>query len=190
MLNYQPLVNPHDNMVKGFEALMRWDLPDTGFVSPSVFIPIAEQTDLIIRLGEWALRQACNDAVQWPGGLRVAVNVSAKQFVNEDFPRVVASALESSGLEAGRLELEITESVFVGDTDTVDKMFTDLKKLGVRLSLDDFGTGYSSLGYLKRAPFDKIKIDQGFVRGCTESGDTNPAIISAIVGLALSLIHI
>jgi len=184
---YQPLVNPNDNRVLAFEALMRWNHPELGAISPGLFIPIAEQSDLIIKLGEWAMRQACLDAAKWPGNLRVAVNVSARQFMNEELPRVVTSALAKSGLSPARLELEITESVFVGDVEAVDKMFATLKKIGVRLAMDDFGTGYSSLGYLKRAPFDKIKIDQSFVRGCTESGNTNPAIISAIVGLAAAL---
>ncbi|HSG35612.1 MAG TPA: EAL domain-containing protein [Sphingomonadaceae bacterium] len=186
-LSYQPLVDPKDNCVKAFEALMRWDHPELGNVNPGLFIPIAEKSDLIIKLGEWALRQACMDAAQWPDGLQVAVNVSARQFMNEDLPKVVVSALSKSGLDPSRLDLEITESVFVGDVEAVDKMFATLKKIGVRLSMDDFGTGYSSLGYLNRAPFDKIKIDQSFVRGCTESGNTNPAIISAIVALAQAL---
>ena len=164
-LKYQPLVDPKTNLVKSFEALMRWEHPELGNVSPGLFIPIAEQTDLIVHLGDWALKQACSDAAGWPGHLRVAVNVSARQFMNSDFPRTVASALSQSELPPGRLELEITESVFVGDVEAVDKTFRSLKRLGVRLAMDDFGTGYSSLGYLKRAPFDKIKIDQSFVRG-------------------------
>ncbi|MBV7264759.1 EAL domain-containing protein [Erythrobacter ani] len=186
-LNYQPLVDPKSDTVKSFEALMRWQHPDEGPISPSLFIPIAEQTDLIIKLGDWALRQACMDAARWPGDARVAVNVSAKQFMSSDFRKSVASALAASELPPARLELEITESVFVGDVEHVDKTFASLKRLGVRMAMDDFGTGYSSLGYLKRAPFDKIKIDQSFVHGCTEGGDTNPAIITAIVSLAKSL---
>lgn len=186
-MNYQPLVDPKENKLKGFEALMRWHHPTEGDISPAHFIPIAEQTDLIIKLGDWALRQACMDAAKWPGQARVAVNVSARQFISTDFRKVVASALAASQLPPSRLELEITESVFVGDVKSVDKTFASLKRLGVRLAMDDFGTGYSSLGYLKRAPFDKIKIDQSFVRGCTESGDTNPAIITAIVSLAKAL---
>lgn len=186
-LHYQALVNPQDDIVRGFEALMRWNHPELGPISPAIFIPIAEETDLIIKIGEWALLRACEDAAQWPGELRVAVNVSAKQFMNHDLPGVVASALVKSGLEPSQLELEITESVFVGDVEEVDKVFAVLKRLGLRLVLDDFGTGYSSLGYLNRAPFDKIKIDQSFVRGCTESGNTNPAIISAVVNLAQAL---
>ncbi|MDE2569874.1 MAG: EAL domain-containing protein [Sphingomonadales bacterium] len=186
-MHYQPLVSPQDHTVRGFEALMRWVRAESGPVSPAKFIPIAEQTDLIVQLGSWALRQACEDAVQWPGQLRVAVNVSAKQFMNADFPKIVASALSSSGLEPDRLDLEITESVFVGEVEAVDKTFAQLKRLGVRLAMDDFGTGYSSLGYLNRAPFDKIKIDQTFVHGCSAGGTTNPAIISAIVALAKAL---
>jgi diguanylate cyclase (GGDEF)-like protein len=186
-LHYQPLIDPTENRVKGAEALMRWIHPQGGTIGPERFIPIAEQSDLIVHMGGWALRQACVDAAAWPGNLRVAVNISARQFMKSDFVKVVANALASSGLAPSRLELEITESVFVGDVEEVDKIFIALKRLGVRLALDDFGTGYSSLGYLKRAPFNKIKIDQSFVRGCTQNGDTNPAIISAIVALAKAL---
>jgi len=186
-LAYQPLVDPITNEVKCFEALLRWHDEDEGDISPAQFIPVAENDDLIIRIGEMALKQACMDALSWPETIRVAVNVSAKQFIRPGYRKAVAAALQASGLPPGRLELEITESVFVGDLDTVDAIFRDLKKLGVRLSLDDFGTGYSSLGYLKHGHFNKIKIDQSFVRGCTENGDTNPAIITAIVALAKAL---
>ncbi|NVD45557.1 putative bifunctional diguanylate cyclase/phosphodiesterase [Qipengyuania atrilutea] len=184
---YQPLVDPLDNRAKCFEALMRWDHPQRGRISPAAFIPIAERSDLILHLGEWALRQACKDAEQWPDDVRVAVNVSARQFMQANMPKLVASALSSSGIKASRLTLEVTESVFIGGVEAVDEIFARLDRLGVRLAMDDFGTGYSSLGYLKRAPFKKIKIDQSFVRGCTESGDTNPAIISAVVALARAL---
>jgi diguanylate cyclase (GGDEF)-like protein/PAS domain S-box-containing protein len=186
-LAYQPLVDPATNEVKCFEALLRWHDEEEGDISPARFIPVAENDDLIIRIGEMALRQACIDALAWPETIRVAVNVSAKQFIRPGYRKAVAAALEASGLPPGRLELEITESVFVGDLDSVDAIFRDLKKLGVRLALDDFGTGYSSLGYLKHGHFDKIKIDQSFVRGCTENGDINPAIIAAIVALAKAL---
>ncbi|SMQ63255.1 diguanylate cyclase (GGDEF) domain-containing protein [Altererythrobacter xiamenensis] len=186
-LAYQPLVDPTDNRVKCFEALMRWEHPHEGTISPGVFIPIAEKSELILILGEWALRQACRDAAQWPDHIHVAVNVSARQFMQADMPKLVSSALRSSSLAASRLELEVTESVFVGGVEAVDQTFDRLDRLGVRLAMDDFGTGYSSLGYLKRAPFKKIKIDQSFVQGCTESGDTNPAIISAVVALAKAL---
>ena len=186
-LAYQPLVDPRTTEVKCFEALLRWNHPEQGAISPGVFIPIAEENDLIIALGDMALRQACRDAVQWPDSIRVAVNVSAKQFMKPQFHRSVAAALEASGLSPTRLELEITESVFVGDLEHVEATFHDLRKLGLRLVLDDFGTGYSSLAYLKNGHFNKLKIDQSFVRGCTESGDTNPAIITAIVALAKAL---
>ena len=186
-LAYQPLVDPVTNEVKCFEALLRWHDEDQGYISPAQFIPVAENDDLIIRIGEAALKQACIDAQAWPDPIRVAVNVSAKQFIRPGLRKAVAAALEASGLPPQRLELEITESVFVGDLETVDATFRDLKKLGVRLALDDFGTGYSSLGYLKHGHFDKIKIDQSFVRGCTENGDINPAIITAIVALAKAL---
>src|SRR5690606_36893535 len=130
---YQPVVRAADDIVTGFEALMRWNHPERGLISPGVFIPIAEDTDLIDMLGEWALRQACADAAQWPAGLRVAVNVSAHQFSSDNLPGLVAEALASAGLKPHQLELEITESVFMGDADTVDEMFTRLKKLGVKL---------------------------------------------------------
>ncbi|WP_086616957.1 putative bifunctional diguanylate cyclase/phosphodiesterase [Erythrobacter tepidarius] len=186
-LAYQPLVDPATNEVRCFEALLRWHDGEEGAISPADFIPIAENDDLILRIGEMALRQACTDAMQWPETIRVAVNVSAKQFVRPGFVKTVAGALQASGLASSRLELEITESVFVGDLEAVDAIFRDLKKLGVRFALDDFGTGYSSLAYLKNGHFDKLKIDQSFVRGCTENGDINPAIITAIVALAKAL---
>ena len=186
-LCYQPVVHSKSNMVTGVEALIRWTHRERGVISPSVFIPIAEEANLIWKLGEWVLRQACADAAGWPGDMRVAVNVSPIQFANADLPKIVAQALEASGLAPGRLELEITESVFLGDTAETNRMFKALKDLGVRLALDDFGTGYSSLGYLQSAPFDKIKIDQSFVRDATVPGSRNGAIIAAIVALAEAL---
>jgi len=184
---YQPVVDPVTSEVKVFEALLRWDHPDHGPISPAIFIPLAEEHDLILMLGEMALNQACRDALRWPESISVAVNVSAKQFMKPDFHRKVATALEISGLSPPRLELEITENIFAGDHGNITGMIEALHKLGVRLVLDDFGTGYSSLGYLKHGHFDKIKIDQSFVHGCTASGDTNPAIITAIVALAKAL---
>ncbi|HVR91103.1 MAG TPA: EAL domain-containing protein [Novosphingobium sp.] len=184
---YQPVVDAQSHRVVGLEALMRWDHPELGSVSPAVFIPIAEDTQLIGPLGEWALRRACDDAAQLPGNIRIAVNVSPAQFANEGLPAIVASALANSQLASDRLELELTESIFLSSGDNTDRMFGALKKLGVRLALDDFGTGYSSLGYLKSAPFDKIKIDQSFIRGVTQPGNRNGAIITAIVSLAEAL---
>ncbi|WP_066656584.1 MULTISPECIES: putative bifunctional diguanylate cyclase/phosphodiesterase [unclassified Sphingomonas] len=186
-VNYQPLVTAATNRVAGFEALLRWNHPTRGRISPALFIPIAEETNLIVRLGEWTLRQACMDAAGWPGELRVAVNISPIQFANPNLPQIVVSALAASGLRPDRLELEITESVFLDCGAQADKMFETLKKIGVRLALDDFGTGYSSLGYLQSTPFDKIKIDQSFVRDASKPGSRNSAIISAIVTLANAL---
>ncbi len=186
-VHYQPVVRAADNRVVGVEALVRWNHPEKGLISPARFIPIAEESNLIKGIGEWVLRRACAEAAAWPGHLRVAVNVSPVQFADDGFPALVASALASSGIEPERLELEITESVFLQEGGTTNERFKALKGLGVRLALDDFGTGYSSLGYLKNAPFDKIKIDQSFVRGATEKGSRNRAIIAAIVALAQAL---
>jgi diguanylate cyclase (GGDEF)-like protein/PAS domain S-box-containing protein len=186
-LHYQPVVRTADNMVVGMEALMRWEHADRGFVSPGVFIPVAEESNLINVLGAWALRRACLDATAWPEAVRVAVNVSALQFTNSDFPAVVAAVLEESGLEPSRLELELTESVFMGDSETTEQTFKTLKDLGVRLALDDFGTGYSSLSYLRSAPFDKIKVDKSFVDSCTQKDQNSAKIIAAIIGLSNAL---
>ncbi len=186
-LAYQPIVNAVTNIVTGFEALVRWHHPERGPISPALFVSIAEETNLIGKLGEWVLRKACDDAVKWPGKLRVAVNVSPIQFADDQLPKIVTNALLHSGLSPDLLELEITENVFLGESTNTATMFTALKQVGVRLALDDFGTGYSSLGYLQTAPFDKIKIDQSFVRGATEPGSRNGAIIAAIVALAEAL---
>jgi diguanylate cyclase (GGDEF)-like protein len=183
-LHYQPFVDAATNRVVGAETLLRWNHPRRGPVSPAVFIPIAEESNLICRIGEWVLRTACHDASSWPESLRVAVNVSPVQFADETLPSIVVSALAASGLDPARLELEITESVFVREGTGTDAMFKALDALGVKLALDDFGTGYSSLSYLKSAPFSKIKIDQSFVLGATEKGSRNKAIIAAIVALA------
>jgi diguanylate cyclase (GGDEF)-like protein/PAS domain S-box-containing protein len=186
-LNYQPVVRIEDNMVVGMEALMRWEHAERGFVSPAVFIPAAEESNLINILGAWALHRACRDATAWPEAVRVAVNVSVLQFTNADFPSVVMSALEESGLDPSRLELELTESVFMGDSETTEQTFKTLKDLGVRLALDDFGTGYSSLSYLRSAPFDKIKVDKSFVDSCTQKDQNSAKIIAAIIGLSNAL---
>jgi diguanylate cyclase (GGDEF)-like protein len=186
-LHYQPVVRTEDNMVVTFEALMRWEHPERGPIRPDVFVPIAEESDLINQLGAWALNRACRDAMAWPKSVRVAVNVSAAQFAHSDLIGIVAQALETSGLEANRLELELTESVFMGDGETVDDIFRALKDLGVRLALDDFGTGYSSLSYLRAAPFDKIKVDRTFVDDCTQKDHNSAKIIAAIIGLSDAL---
>ena len=187
VMHYQPIVKSRDYKLSGFEALIRWEHPDRGFISPEIFIACAEDIGIIGQIGEWAINKVCEQAAQWPVELRVAVNVSPTQFGNDDFVQIVQRALQKSGLDPSRLELEITESVFAGDEDLTLKIFNELKELGVRLALDDFGTGYSSMSYLRNAPFDKIKIDQSFVRGSTEEGNNNSAIISAIVSLAQAL---
>ena len=184
---YQPVVSTATNRITGFEALLRWHHPMKGQISPDKFIGIAEDTGLILPIGEWALRQTCEHLAGWPDEVRVAVNVSPHQFANPQLPAIVASAIAQSGIRADRLELELTESVFVADSASTDAMFAALKGIGVRIALDDFGTGYSSLGYLKKAPFDKIKIDQSFVRGATEKGSRLGAIITSITSLAHAL---
>lgn len=187
IMHYQPIVKSDTYKVAVFESLIRWNHPDRGFVSPELFIDVAEEIGLINEIGEWALRKVCEQASEWPVELRVAVNVSATQFIQDGFVDLVKNALQASKLDPARLELEITESVFIGDAEQTQETFLALKKLGVRLALDDFGTGYSSLSYLQHAPFDKIKIDQSFVRGATEPDNNNAAIMSAIVGLADAL---
>lgn len=184
---YQPVVNVASETISGFEALARWNHPVRGMISPGAFIPIAEESGLIMQLGEWVLRTACADAAGWPNQVRIAVNVSPIQFADPAFPAIVLNALAQSGLEPERLELEITESVFLDDKLDATRIFERLKAIGVRLALDDFGTGYSALGYLRTAPFDKIKIDQSFVRGAAQPGSANSAIIRSIVSLAEAL---
>ena len=186
-LAYQALIDSDSEEVACFEALLRWDHPERGGISPSVFVPVAEEAGLIDTLGLFALRQACKDAAGWPESVRVAVNVSVPQFMSDDFVDRVRAALTESGLCPGRLTLEITENIFMADPDAVTHSIRQLKKLGVQLALDDFGTGYSSFGYLQHAPFDKIKIDQSFVRGSTVGDTNNAKIVRAIVGLADAL---
>ncbi|VVT23011.1 Cyclic di-GMP phosphodiesterase Gmr [Sphingomonas sp. EC-HK361] len=186
-LTYQPVVSTRTEKIVGYEALVRWTHPVHGSISPSDFIPVAEECGMIEAIGEWVLRTAVDEAARWPGHVRVAVNVSPIQFANPALPVIVTNALAASGLPAGRLELEITEGVFLNESASSERMFQALKGIGVRLALDDFGTGYSSLGYLKSAPFDKIKIDQSFVRGAIQPGNRNAAIIKAIVTLADTL---
>jgi diguanylate cyclase (GGDEF)-like protein/PAS domain S-box-containing protein len=185
-LFYQPLYNLGDERVTGCEALLRWRHPDRGMVSPADFIPLAEEIGLIVPLGEWVLRTACAEAAKWPDHVRLAVNLSPAQFRDRGLVRTVVSALAASGLPAQRLELEITESVLLQDNQANMQMLHDLKALGVRISMDDFGTGYSSLSYLRSFPFDKIKIDQTFVRDILEDSDAM-AIIKAVLDLGASM---
>jgi len=184
---YQPVVRAAGEEICGFEALVRWNHPQRGAISPDKFIPLAEESGLIASIGQWVLNTALTEAANWPDHIRVAVNLSPIQFNDPSIVDLVAQLLSETGVRADRLELEITEGVFLAEGDATDDTFAKLKKLGVRLALDDFGTGYSSLGYLKKAPFDKIKIDQSFVRGAASTTNRNSAIIRAIVTLAETL---
>ncbi|KQO54713.1 EAL domain-containing protein [Methylobacterium sp. Leaf85] len=180
-LHYQPVVDLATDSVSGVEALMRWPHPTRGMIPPSTVVEIAEETGLIVELGNWALREACREAASWTHSARIAVNVSAMQFREPGLEQCVIMALSASGLAADRLELEITESVLIQDTEAVIACLHRLRYLGVRIALDDFGTGYSSLSYLRQFPFDKIKIDRSFIREIADP-DT-AAIVRAIVGL-------
>ena len=185
-LHFQPLYSLREERLKAFEALIRWPHPQRGMISPADFIPLAEETGLIVQIGEWVIREACRQAASWPGDISVAVNVSPKQFLSPNLAIVVMSALTTAGLPATRLELEITESIFISNVERTLDALHGLRKLGVRIALDDFGTGYSSLSYLRSFPFDKLKIDQSFVRDLTAGGNAN-AVIRAITTLADAL---
>jgi diguanylate cyclase (GGDEF)-like protein len=179
VLHYQPVLNLLSGELSGFEALVRWHHPTRGLISPAEFIPLAEETGLIVALGEWALREACREAASWPSDLRVAVNVSAVQFQRPGLELAVVKALAASGLAPRQLELEITESVLVQDAIVAMDCLHRLRTLGVRIALDDFGTGYSSLSYLRSFAFDKLKIDRSFIK---EIADPDVAtIVRAIV---------
>ncbi len=185
-LFYQPLVSVQANEITGFEALLRWHHPQRGTVSPAEFIPLAEEIGLIVPLGEWVLRQACHDAIGWPGDLKVAVNLSPAQFKGKKILETVVMALAVSCLPAARLELEITEGVLLVEHEATVAILHQLRSLGVRIAMDDFGTGYSSLSYLRSFPFDKIKIDGSFIRNIS-SQESSLAIIRAVTGLSTSL---
>ena len=186
-VRYQPIVRASNEEICGFEALVRWDHPSRGPISPEVFISIAEECGLINSLGEFVLRESIATAAKWPETVRMAVNLSPIQFNNPKLSETIAALLSAHEMRAERLELELTEGIFLSEGEATDEIFSRLKNIGVRLALDDFGTGYSSLGYLKTAPFDKIKIDQSFVRGASNVKSRNSAIIRAIVALAESL---
>jgi diguanylate cyclase (GGDEF)-like protein len=184
---FQPSVNASSEAVTGFEALVRWEHPEQGPVSPVQFIPLAEEIGLIDEIGEWVLRTACAEAAKWPQNISVAVNLSPVQFKSHALPAMVRSVLSDTELPANRLELEITEGVFLSNDEHVHEMIGNLKAIGLKLALDDFGTGYSSLSYLQRVPFDKIKIDRSFVSGASDPTSRNAALIRAMVGLASDL---
>ncbi len=184
-IHYQPLVDLRSEEVTGCEALLRWRHPERGLISPAEFIPVAEDTGLIVELGEWVLRTACAEAASWPDHIRVAVNVSPVQLKCPTLALKIVGALENSGLRANRLEIEITEAVLIRDDETALTILHQLRDIGVRIALDDFGTGYSSLSYLKRFPFDKIKIDSCFISDIAEI-DGSSAIVQAVVNIAAS----
>jgi len=185
-LHYQPLVDIAADRISGFESLLRWRHPQRGMISPADFIPVAEDIGLIVALGEWVLREACTEAAKWPTDVKVAVNLSPVQFRSRNLVQVVISALAHSGLSPRRLELEITESLFLAETEANLAILHQLRELGVSISMDDFGTGYSSLSYLRSFPFDKIKIDRSFVKDLGQRSDC-VAIVRAISGLGRSL---
>ncbi len=185
-LFYQPMMDVATNSIVAFEALIRWNHPVNGRISPGAFMPVAEATGLITQIGEWVLAQACTDAMGWPPEVRLSVNVSPVQLARRGLAHAVMNALNASGLTAKRLDLEITEGVLLESTEQTLSILHQLRDLGVGVSMDDFGTGYSSISYLRRFPFDKIKIDQSFVRDLGQSEDA-VAIIRAVISLGRSL---
>ena len=185
-VHYQPIHDLNTDQITAFEALIRWNHPLRGMISPMDFIPLAEETGLITQLGDWILRKACMDAAAWSREVRVAVNLSPVQFRNSNLVQSVISALAASGLAPERLELEITESVLLQDSEATLAALHKLRSFGVKISMDDFGTGYSSLSYLRSFPFDKIKIDRSFVHELATREDSM-AIVRAVTGLGKSL---
>jgi EAL domain-containing protein (putative c-di-GMP-specific phosphodiesterase class I) len=183
---YQPIHDIKSDHIICFEALVRWNHPLRGMTPPTDFIPLAEETGLIVPIGNWVLRKACADAAGWSQNVGVAVNLSPAQFKNRNLVPSVIAALAASGLAAHRLELEITESVLLQDSEATLATLHRLRDAGIRISMDDFGTGYSSLSYLRSFPFNKIKIDQSFVRELASRGESM-AIVRAVTGLGRSL---
>ena len=186
-LHYQPFINVASGETCGFEALLRWHHPQRGMVSPAQFIPLAEETGLIVPLGEWVLRTACAEAAKWPDDLKIAINLSPVQFRSPELVPVIVHALASSGVSPERLELEVTETAIIQDSEAVFAALSQLHDLGVRIALDDFGTGYSSLSFLQKFPFDKVKIDRSFVSELSGATDESRRIARAIVRFAVSL---
>ncbi|MHC2623577.1 diguanylate cyclase (GGDEF)-like protein [Bradyrhizobium huanghuaihaiense] len=186
-LHYQPFVGAATGKTYGFEALLRWHHPQRGMVLPGEFIPLAEETGLIVPLGEWVLRTACAEAATWPAHVRIAINLSPAQFRSKELVPVIVGALASSGLAPHRLELEVTETVIMHDSEAVFAVLAELRELGVRIALDDFGTGYSSLSFLQRFPFDKVKIDRSFVNELSSPRAEARHLARAVVRFAVSL---
>ncbi len=185
-LHYQPLVTLASGAIDALEALVRWNHPERGLIPPDSFIPLAEETGLMTPIGAWVLNRACADAVQWPDNIRVAVNISAAQFKGNGLVSAVTEALAQAGLPPRRLELEITETALLTDSEATIGILRELRSMGVRIAMDDFGTGYSSLGYIRSFPFDKIKIDRRFVADIETSSDCK-AIVRAVTGLGIDL---
>ena len=184
-LHYQPQAHI-DGEITGFEALVRWHHPRQGLVAPGTFIPLAEESGIIVELGEWILRTACREAASWPRPLDIAINLSPVQFQHGDLAKLVHQMLLETGLAPARLELEITEGVLIGDFNRAVSILRRLKALGVRIAMDDFGTGYSSLSYLQSFPFDKIKIDQSFIANLGHSQQA-ATIVRAVIALGRGL---
>ncbi|HLB57668.1 MAG TPA: EAL domain-containing protein, partial [Gammaproteobacteria bacterium] len=190
VLHYQPKLNLSDGMIIGVEALIRWENPEAGLINPAKFIPLAEETGLIMQIGEWALREACRAAKSWQDQdyqpVSVAVNLSPKQFRHQDIAQLVATILSDTGLNSEYLELEITETAIMDNVEKAIQRLNDIKAMGVKISIDDFGTGYTSISYLKQFPVDGLKIDQSFIKGIPENKD-DAAITSAVIALAHNL---
>jgi diguanylate cyclase (GGDEF)-like protein/PAS domain S-box-containing protein len=186
-LVYQPVIGVATDDIVGMEALLRWHHPRSGIIAPSEFVPVAEESGLIVPIGEWVIRQACFDATRWPGHVRIALNLSPVQFRSPHFVQTVVNTLAVSGLVPSRLELEITEDVLLTDSAENLTALENLRSLGVRIVMDDFGTGYSSLNYLRRFPFDKVKIDRSFIDDLAEGNLESRAIVQAVVSLATAL---
>ncbi len=187
VLHYQPVVDANSSSIVSFEALVRWDSADHGFVSPGKFIPLAEETRLIVPIGKWVLREACRQARSWPDHVKVNVNVSPEQLLEPDFHDDVVKALAETGLRPERLEVEVTESIFLRDATTARTALEQIMALGCSVALDDFGTGYSSLGYIRKLKFSTIKVDRTFVQGAAQNSSESLAIINAVVAMAKSL---
>ncbi|NJM34715.1 MAG: EAL domain-containing protein, partial [Rhodomicrobium sp.] len=185
-LHYQPIMRIDGPRIVGFEALIRWPHPVRGLMSPSAFIPLAEDVGLIATLGEWVLRRACLDAAGWPEAVKVSVNLSPAQFRNAKLIDIVIAALRDARLPAKRLELEITETVLLSETEATLAILNHLHALGVQIAMDDFGTGYSSLSYFRNFRFDRIKIDSSFIRNISDDA-SSLAVIRAVTGLSASL---
>jgi EAL domain-containing protein (putative c-di-GMP-specific phosphodiesterase class I) len=185
-LFYQPLMCIETQTVTGCEALLRWRHPQRGLVPPMDFIPLAEETGLIVPISDWVLRQACLEAASWPSHVKIAINLSPVQFKSKNLVATVMSALAASGLSPNRLALEITESVLLEDSSATLTILHQLRDLGIRISMDDFGTGYSSLSYLRKFPFDNIKIDRTFIRDMSDREDSL-AIVRAVAAMGKSL---